>query len=649
MTVMSPDTRPKLFLVILLALLVCGAALRVHPSIITIDAQGIDFLDADTVRRLVRINNLDESPVYPDFEARDGYPEGAHIQWSLPMDWLIRAIDAVAPKWHEKARPYETGAILAGPIMGTLAVLAFALLIRRILPGWQAALAAFLYAVSGPGIEVTRLGNGDHQSLQDLCIVVAILGCLALIIGKAGARLAITTGVALGLSMWVNAESMVALGINGLMILAGLSFATREQVEERLPNLLRFATAAVIVALPGQFVESNGALTLEWDRISCFQGASMLGLWIMVWCTRVFLAKWQKPIPALAAAAGVAGAIALGPFLLVTGLRETLGAEIARASTFTTFAGPCVAEYKRLFADGLGLAQLVYGSTLFLIPFCFAGLFFAKQITPVLRASLFVPIVLLGVLVLDQVKLSHMFCIIEPLLLVCGGAALIDLARRKFGVREELHKRLQLAGGVLLAVLGAWHIVSLTLQSKAPRGITVASQRREMVVAINKLEFTPKNEVEADRIAIMAPWELAHYLLYGTDKSVIASSYQRRVDGIRDSFDVLCSPDPAEALAILKRRKARWFIRPGNPSFLLQYHEVVPGRKQLGHAEIMNGVPRTVLVPAVRDTLWARTAPGKKLPDWLKLEWQGKHQETWWGAFTGPSWRVFRIRYPDEN
>ncbi|MGK0205330.1 MAG: branched-subunit amino acid transport protein [Planctomycetota bacterium] len=649
MTAMPPDTRPKFALLTLLALVMIGATLRVYPSIMTTDAQGIDIREADTVRRLVRINNLDESPVYPDFEPRDGYPEGAHIQWSLPMDWLIRAIDFVVPKWHENARPYETGAVLAGPLMGTLTVLAFALLIRRILPGWQATLAAFLYAVSGPGVEVTRLGNGDHQSLQDFCIVVALLGCMALILGKAGKRLAITAGVALGLSLWVNAESMIALGINGLMILAGLSFATREQIEERLPNLIKFAGAAVVVALTGQLIESNGALTLEWDRISCFQGASMLGLLIMVWCTRVFLAKWQKPIPALAAAAGVAGVMALGPFLLITGLRETLAAEIARAATFTTFARPCVAEYKRLFANGIGLAQLVYGFTLYLLPICFLGLIWAKQIPTSLRVSLFVPIVLLGALVVDQVKLSHMFCIVEPLLLICGGIAVLDFVHRRFGMREDLRKRLHLAGGVLLAVLAAWHILSLTLASTDLGLDTAATQRRALVAAVKNIEFAPKSELEAERIAFMAPWDIAHYILYGTDKSIIASSYQRRVDGIRDSFEVMCSQNPAEAVAILKRRKARWFIRPGDPSFLLQYHQVVPGRKMLGEAVIKDGEPRTALDQAVLKTLWSHTAKGKTLPDWLELEWESKDQTTWWESFAGPSWRVFRIRYPDEG
>jgi hypothetical protein len=649
MVAMSPEARPKIFLLTLLALMLIGATLRVYPSVITTNEQGIDFLDADTVRRLVRINNLDESPVYPDFEPRDGYPNGAHIQWSLPMDWLIRAIDAVAPKWHEEARPYETGAVLAGPIMGTLSVLAFALLARRILAGWQATLAAFLFAVSGPGIEVTRLGNGDHQSLQDLCIVVAMLGCLALILGKAGARLAITAGAALGLSMWVNAESMVALGINGLMILAGFCFATREQIEDRLPNLLKFAIAAVVVTIPGQFLESGGALTLEWDRISCFQSASMVGLLIMVWSLRKFLARGLRPIAALAAAGGVAGAIALLPFLLVTGLRETLAAELQRAATFTTFARPCVAEYKRLFADGAGLALLVYGSTLYLLPVCFIGLFWAKHLSATLRASLLVPILLLGGLVLDQVKLSHMFCIIEPLLLIGGGTAILDLIHKKSGMRAETQERLHLAGGLLLAVMGAWHITSLTLASKAPTGITAASQRQELVAAVNEIAFAPKDEVEADRVGIMAPWDLAHYLLYGTKKSVIASSYQRRVEEIRDSFRVFCSTDPDEALAVLKERKARWLIRPGDPSLLLQLHEVVPGAPQLGRAVIRDGVARTELNPAVRDTLWARTASGEQLPDWLELAWQGEHIATWWSAFTGPHWRVFRIRYPDEG
>ena len=49
MVAMSPEARPKIFLLTLLALMLIGATLRVYPSVITTNEQGIDFLDAESL------------------------------------------------------------------------------------------------------------------------------------------------------------------------------------------------------------------------------------------------------------------------------------------------------------------------------------------------------------------------------------------------------------------------------------------------------------------------------------------------------------------------------------------------------------------------------------------------------------------------
>jgi hypothetical protein len=162
---MSVDKRPLCALA-LLALVLGAIGVRVHPAVVNFDATSVDFLDADTVRRLVKVDNLAAATDYPFREPRDGFPEGAVIQWSLPMDWVIQALDATAPAMHPATRRYETGAMLAGPVLGALAVLAFALLAWRLLPPGQAALAALLYAVSAPGVEVTRFRRRHRRWMR---------------------------------------------------------------------------------------------------------------------------------------------------------------------------------------------------------------------------------------------------------------------------------------------------------------------------------------------------------------------------------------------------------------------------------------------------------------------------------------------------
>jgi asparagine N-glycosylation enzyme membrane subunit Stt3 len=641
---MSPLKQPMALLLALVLLALGAAALRCHPSVMTTDATGMHFRDPDTVRRLVKLNSMAGADHYPVRELRDGFPEGATIQWSLPMDWVIRFLDAVAPPIHAKARPNETGAALAGPVLGTLAVIAFALLVWRLLPRGQAALASLLYAVSAPGIEVTRLGNGDHQSLQLLCIVVAVLGCLAVVTGRGGKVLAVLAGAALGLSLWVNAESMLAMVIDALMILVGLALSDRDAVLERLPRVLWFAAACAAVALPGQLIENGGALTLEWDRISCFQGAASLGLVLFVWLARTLVVRQPRPAVALLLAAAASTVIVAGPFLAVPALRHALTDELSRAATFAGFCMACVAEYHRLFWRGLNLPLLVYGWTFFLIPLCFVGLFWARALGAGMRWCLVIPTVLLGALVVDQVKLAHMFALPWALIMPAGGAGCLDRLERTGWIRAASMPRVRLVAGLLLAVLVIWHILTQTFRSDPVPG----DDTQAVVAAVRDLQFTPRSEIEAERTAVMAPWDLGHYLLYGTDKPIVASSYQRRVDGIRDSFDAMCSQNPAEVREILRRRRVRWWIRQGDPSYLLQYHLVVPGRPELGRAEPGEGEPNIRLSQDVLKTFWARTAPGQKLPDWLEPVYQSPTEGRWWNHFGGPQFRVFRVRYDDE-
>ncbi|MEO6594059.1 MAG: hypothetical protein ABIP94_04835 [Planctomycetota bacterium] len=645
---MRASTRSLTKLFALLLLVIGSVALRVHPAVITTSPAGIHFIDADTVRRLVRLHDLDTATEYPSVEPRDGFPEGTVLQWTLSMDWVIRALDAIAPRIHPNARRYETGAALAGPVLGGLAVLAFALLVRRLLAPPRAALAALLYAVSAPAIEVTRLGNGDHQTLQDLCAVVSLLGCLVLVAGNGGNVLALLTGAALGLSLWVNAESMVLLVIVALMMLVSLSLCDRATVQRRLPALLLCASACAAVTVTGQLVESGGALTLQWDRISCFQGAASLALIGFLGLTRVFDRHFPRPAVAMPLAAAVAAALAAAPFLLVPALREGLGEQLLAARAMSGFATACVAEYKALFASGTDLARLVFGGTVFLAPLCLTALLFGRCLPLSQRAGIAVPAVCLGALVLDQVKLSHLFAIPWALLLVAGGAAGLEWIGRWLHLGTEAMRRTRWTMGLLLAGHAIWHMLTLTFTPPSAEDALASADRREVVAALQDLAFSPRSPTEGERVTVMAPWDLGHYLLYDTEKPIVASSYQRRIDGIRDSFDVLCSQTPEQALEILRRCRCRWWVRNGDPSFLLQYHVVVAGRTKLGQVVHEGDRTRIDLDASVQTTLWAKTAAGAPSVRGFELVFESKRTSTWWGGLTGPPFRVFRIHYADE-
>ena len=605
---MPASTRPAIWIAALVLLVAGAIALRLHPAVVVDTPSGLDFLDADTVRRLVHLEAGDAATEYPFREPRDGFPAGVTMQWTMPMDWVIRALDPVAPRLHSQQRSYEGGAAIAGPVLGALAVLAFALLARRFLPLGQAGLAALLYACCPAAVEVTRLGNGDHQSLQDLCSVIAFLGVLTILRGTAGAMFAAATGAALGLALWINAESIVLYAVAGLSLAVGVGATATADRPRTLQLAQYFAGAGAAVTVSGQLLESAGTLTLHWDRVSCLQGtASVALLGLFAVASRLDRRGWA-PLPMLAASAATVGAVAAAPYLLIGPLRTALLEQLAAAKALSDFAYACVAEYNGLFHDGVGLARLVLSDLLFIFPLCLLGLWWNRSAPAPMRAGLATQALVFTALVLGQVKMSHYLAIPWALVLACGGAGLLAAAAQRIGASQPSQRRWHWVGGSLVAAIAVWHVLALNLTP--PPSTEPIEDRRELIAAVRQLEFAPTTDTERERLAVMAPWDLGHYLLYDTDKPVVASSYQRRVDSIQDSVALLCTEDPDAALQILRTRGSRWFVRTGDPSFLLQAHELIPGHKQLGRRE----QGRTRLDPAVKNSFWLRTAVGATHP-----------------------------------
>ncbi|HEX5053942.1 MAG TPA: hypothetical protein VFZ65_19345 [Planctomycetota bacterium] len=217
-------------------------------------------------------------------------------------------------------------------------------------------------------------------------------------------------------------------------------------------------------------------------------------------------------------------------------------------------------------------------------------------------------------------------------LLVGRGGRLLALAA---GAALGLSLWVKAESILALVIGGLMILVGLSLCDRA-----IVQRRLLLLFASACAAVALSGQLIENRGALTLEWD--------TDKPIVASSHQCRVDGIRDSFEVLCSMGPAQAHEILNRRRVRWWIRQGDPSFLLQYHLVVPGRAMLGRSEPGEGEPRINLSPSVKQTFWARTAAGGTLPDWLELVYESPAKGLWWGFFDGPQFRVFRVRYDDE-
>ena len=117
-------------------------------------------------------------------------PVGSITHWTLPMDAVIRALDPVGRALAPQARRYEGGALLAGPVLAAASLLAVLVGTRLLLGAGAALLAGGFYAFSFSVVNVSWLGNGDHQNLQHLCLVVFAFAALLQIESRPPAWLA---------------------------------------------------------------------------------------------------------------------------------------------------------------------------------------------------------------------------------------------------------------------------------------------------------------------------------------------------------------------------------------------------------------------------------------------------------------------------
>ena len=90
----KPGWQRWLLAVLVVVLVAVAFGVRVERGDLVVVENDILFRDNDTARRLVRLNHLvDPDKPYPYQNPEDGYPQGSVIHWTLPMDWVIMALD----------------------------------------------------------------------------------------------------------------------------------------------------------------------------------------------------------------------------------------------------------------------------------------------------------------------------------------------------------------------------------------------------------------------------------------------------------------------------------------------------------------------------------------------------------------------------
>ena len=179
----------------------------------------IYFVDGDCYSRMTRVRMVLAHPFtvihHQDFE---NYPQGVASHATAPFDYLIAFLAVLIKPFAPKDYLDLAGAFVS-PLLGLLMIVFLWDWARRLkLP--YGGLMLLLVAISPIIVHGTVLGRPDHQSLQMLCVAVA-LGAEWCFSRKPSQGWGIASGAAWGLGLWVSLyEPLVLLAVTALLYLA---------------------------------------------------------------------------------------------------------------------------------------------------------------------------------------------------------------------------------------------------------------------------------------------------------------------------------------------------------------------------------------------------------------------------------------------
>ena len=536
---------PLLRRLLLVAIVAVAVFTRLGPRADLFQDGGVLLSDLDTMRRLAHIEAIDRAGTYPIVETLDGCPTGTTLHWTLPMDWAIRTLDPLLGWLVPGERGYEGGAVVAGPLFAGAAVCVFMLLLTRLLGAGPALLAGLLYALTRAFVATSLLGNGDHQTLQQLAAVVAVLGLLLALQGTTRARTwAMSAGAALGFAVWVSTELMllfyVLVGV--LTVLAAWPWRDPAHRAGARALIEPFGGAVLAVALLGHLTEHRGSFgTLRWDIISLFQ-LWQIAVFALFGAGLTRVAKRDGLVPL--ALAGI-GAVCVGLLPLMSGdVRAELFGQIQNAGEVNVWLQREVSEFRGLFEHGFSAFTEREGW----LPLAVIATLFGLRWSPLTRpAAAAVGLTAVGTFALYayEVKLGHLYSLTFPVLLVSGW---LGFARRfAFEGQRWVH--------IGAAAVAVW---SLVVYLPAPR-VAQLKQSDRFVHEIGKRITAARQGRDG---GVLAPWDMGARLMYETKIGVVATGYHRNIEGIRDGFRFWFTDvsQRDQAMQLLRRRGVRWVV-----------------------------------------------------------------------------------------
>ena len=585
--------RPAVFWGLVALLALAGTILRVSDADHVATPDGIALSDIDTARRLARLNALDASETYPVVETHDGAPDGTTIHWTLPMDWCIRALDPIASTFYPRAKPYEAGACLAGPVLAALSLILFAWGMRRWLGAGAALVAAAFYAFSYSTVNVSWFGNGDHQNLQHLMLLVALFPFLHAVHGLRSTRSAITSGAALGFAIWISTESQLLFLVFAIT-LGTVLLVRREERDALIAWSIPWTLGLLAMILLGTAIEQESMAAFEWDQVSWFQAYPVVVFGVFLVLARVLPAKF-------AVIGGEILAIALGLIVLlaVPSLGAAFEREMATFDVVNRWLQVQVSEYRPALETGAGwsIAPLLdrFSYLILALPVLLITAAFCRGTSVTARITVIAFALGAFSLALWEVKLGHLFAMIWPIAIPLGARGLHDRLRPDTTISTT-------AGTVTFAVVLLAAVLSLpSARSSDARNVAVDRATLELADSLRNLQSQKPGTV-------LAPWSLGGMLMYYADAPVVATGYHRNLAGIHDHLKAFTArPDAPSLRELLTERQVRYVVVWYDRRWLWEAPQVLGTDDEF--ARMPDG--NLEFLPRAQETLYWRLRYGK--------------------------------------
>lgn len=537
----------------IIAIVFTGLLLRLLPAKNAIVDGAVLFYGYDPFYHLRRIHYTAENfPSTLWFDSYLNHPQGLDLLWPPLFDQLVAG---AALLFGGGAPAVEMTAALAPPLLGALAIIVLYLLGRKLFGARVALLSAFLLAVDPKHIGRTHFGFPDHDALESLLILGALL-LLAYALTKGDRR--VWFGAAAGVFLaavgytWLGAPIYMGMILIYATVQAAFDLRDGGSPAETVVPLAAAFGAALLLFLP-----FRGEAWLHPSFLAALAGLAALAIIYLL--SRLFTAKkvgWLFFVPAVAVTVCIAAI--LGQSCGVIRGAWSLFREGIGYFFFGGVAGGGILEATAIYKlidlfslPALALALSVLGLSVMI------RLLWSAPLPRGRLLFLVWTVFSLGLLI-SQVRFIYLFSL--------SSSVLIALLFYSVNDRIEGSKRLGRSSKNLLSIA---FLAVLLLPSFA--GVsTIAGDRPEISGGwADTLEWLSENTPETsgferpDRpgeYGVLSWWDYGNWILLQSRRPVVANNFQT---GAQDAARFFLSGTEEEAIALAEARGVRYIITDG--------------------------------------------------------------------------------------